>query len=955
MTSQVWPSSDDFADGASAYGTGVRRYLRVRPMSGVGDIAGFGIVPSVEGGELRRFWASAGSPANPSSVNYAAGFQGYGASVENAVSAAVERQIYIADGEVEIVPRVFSRGGTDTHLIQHCVGVCGRVQGGTLTTPGASSAVDEYIDQPNGYYFMQARAIGTAALPSLLLYRVVSGTWTLLESALLSAHESFTWGTPGGGAPRKMRMVIEAEGSDVRLRCYRVRKDSGPLALSSTSAPSEQLIFTHLDPSASAITTAGRWGCIGAQFADQLLGANGDYSGTVLFASLRIRNAPGTVVLLRDLWHRSTTWKGHVNSESAAPTAWLSQSLSMAYTGDMCGPFEHNVSGGNTNSAFAHVAHMIADTGNNRLVFGVDPEVAYPSGGIPAFRQSVGWYFSQDPAASTQQNRSVTMTFLSTVTSPREPRVFGIHLRASLVQHSSSVVAGKGFGVVAGTPGYDTPDSNTDSYKSGYRATIRYDMDGGSDRFTAMVWAHASLGQSTLLATADVTATLALGTEFKLGFEVRDFDLGPGGLDVAMKIRINDVDTALTLEGVVGVTVEAGWLVDRRAIATSSGLTVGMYGNIYPTHLASGLVHVNEFATEALTGGTGPPTPPIAHPDLGNIAVEGQSVNITPLANDQVFGGATKDTSSVVQVTAPDVALGTSTVNGDGSMTFAAAAGTAGSTASWTYHFSDSEPLVSNDAEVEVLIQSSGGTAQDPFADDDSATVVAGQSTLIGILANDQAFAGALIDPTTVVLDTSTLTHSTATVHATTGVVTFTSTPSAPLAVQTFSYTVKDDQSPTPATSNSANVSVLITDGSTPPPSSQPTVPVDAETATKTGTLTTPASWPINEERIVGINSAEFDTGHRATMPALPKERRMFSLQMLGATEAERATLSAFFLAHRGTEIPFDWVHPLTKETIAVRFSSANIAAKHRSSVGSGAEDYRFDLIEVFDAGTYGA
>ena len=81
----------------------------------------------------------------------------------------------------------------------------------------------------------------------------------------------------------------------------------------------------------------------------------------------------------------------------------------------------------------------------------------------------------------------------------------------------------------------------------------------------------------------------------------------------------------------------------------------------------------------------------------------------------------------------------------------------------------------------------------------------------------------------------------------------------------------------------------------------------------------------------------------------------MFSLQMLGATEAERATLSAFFLSHRGTEIPFDWVHPLTNETIAVRFSSANIAAKHRSGVGSGVEDYRFDLIEVFDAGTYGA
>jgi phage-related protein len=150
-------------------------------------------------------------------------------------------------------------------------------------------------------------------------------------------------------------------------------------------------------------------------------------------------------------------------------------------------------------------------------------------------------------------------------------------------------------------------------------------------------------------------------------------------------------------------------------------------------------------------------------------------------------------------------------------------------------------------------------------------------------------------------------------------------------------------------------VTVTVTEGYPPGPSEQESIYVAPETDKKSGTLTIPVSWPVGESRIVGILSRGFETGHRQTLPQLPKERRQFAVQMRGATHAERKAMSDFFLSHRGTEIPFDWVHPLTKETIAVRFASASIAAKHRSGVGPGAEDYRFDLIEVFDAGTYGA
>ena len=1374
MSTQVWPSPDDFADGATAYGTGVRRYLRVRPTDVVGDITGvsggLSITPSVLGGELRRYWFNGATEPAPNSAEYAAGFHNYGASIQNSVAAVVERQTYIADGEVTVTPRVYSISGEQDHLIQHCVGVCGRVQGGSLAFP--TTAVEEYINCPNGYYFLQVRDLSQTAEPELVLFRVVSGVWTQLAAALLSAHESYTWGVLDGGAPRRMRMVVEDEGEGVRIRCYRVRKNSGPTASGTLTAPSEQLVFSYWDPNSGAITTAGRWGVVGCQPADQSGGA-GVYQGTVLIASLRIRDAAGTAVHLRDYWHRSTTWVGHVNNDDASTLAIKSRTLSMAYSGDMCGPYEFNVAGSGDHSAAAHVAHLIADSGNDRLVLGVDPETSYPSGGIPQFSQSIGWYFSQDPAPSSDQHRSVTMTFLSTATSPRESRVFGLHLRASLAPHVSSFLVGKGG--ISGLPGYDDPDTTADGLKQGYRATVAYEHVGGTtDTFTVKVWHHHIVGASLLLATADVTATLALGTEFKLGLEVHDFDFG-GGPGVGVLVKLDNAAVTLVLESVTGVTLESGWLVDRRAVATTEGLTVGMYGNIHPDHLAAGLIHINQYATEALTPGIGPPQDPVANDDgtaigaganNGEIFVTpGGTVDIAVLANDEAFGGATIDTTSVTlnfqpQVQGTNVSHGSSTVNGStGVVTFNCPAGSTAAGVYWKYRFqdstgaqsnagtirvtivagtpplaiddtatvvsgaavpitvltndqlydgaswlspdpvaiiaqapngtavadssgvvtftsdsgapaqdelftyqaTDSNGLVSNIARVTVEVTAGGGdvppTANDnvtlalseqvididilgndvpgdfaidpatvvfvdppqyggwvihtsgpkvgevtytapftasnledtftyrvsdvdpvlpnqsnaalctifitgtgsftkPIANPDSATVavggsvvfsltdndtpppggdweidtstvaittapvnggvtvdsagtatftsgggdpagtetfeytvdatngltsdpglvtitvetahtnptanqdnavvvaegtveidvvlndvaygasidpttvtivtgpttgtvgspnattgviaytaaasdintsdsftyevsddaatpltsdpgtvfvaitgtgtppqnpdagndyaqiVSGQSTLISILANDQAFNGATIDATSVVLDTGGLSINASAIYsAGTGLVTFTSVTGAPAGIESFTYTVEDSNG---WISNTATVTVIVTDGGPPPPGGQDSIEVDAETVAKTGTLTTPASWPIKEDRVIGVYSSRFDTGHRSTIPALPKYRRLFEIRMGGATSAEREAMSAFFLSHRGTETPFDWVHPLTDETIAVRFSSANTAAKHISGVGSGVEDYRFDLVEVFGASTYG-
>jgi hypothetical protein len=440
------------------------------------------------------------------------------------------------------------------------------------------------------------------------------------------------------------------------------------------------------------------------------------------------------------------------------------------------------------------------------------------------------------------------------------------------------------------------------------------------------------------------SATVAVGGS--VVFSLTDNDTPPPGGDW-------DIDPAsvviTTAPGNGSVTVDSA----GTATFTSGG------GDPAPS------TETFEYTVDATNGLTSDPglatitvetahTNPTANQDNA-VVVAGGTVEIDVVSNDVAYG-ANIDPTTVTIVTGPTTGTAGTPNATTGVIAYTAAASDLPTSDSFTYRVSDDAgtPLTSDPGTVFIAITGTNTPPQNPLAGNDFVQVASGQSTLISILANDKAYDGATIAPATVVLDTSslTVTYATAAYASGTGLVTFTSIAGSPAGIESFTYTVRDSNG---WISNTATVTAYITSGGEPDPGGQETVPVDAETATKTGTLTTPSSWPINEERIVGINSAEFDTGHRATMPALPKERRMFSLQMLGATEAERATLSAFFLSHRGTEIPFDWVHPLTKETIAVRFSSANIAAKHRSSVGSGAEDYRFDLIEVFDAGTYGA
>ena len=720
---QVWPLDDTFADGATAYGTGVRRYLRVKPWATT--LTDYDLVPAPEGGEPRlpKYQFFGYQFSGPS---FGAAFMPFGASsAGNDISAFVERETYIADGEVMILPALYEQSGGLDYEAFHCVGVCGRVSGGTLTTPGGATAVDEYHSVPDGYYFMHVKKTGED--PGLVLYKVSGGTVTVLEDSPLSDFETFRPGVPDAGQPRRMRMVITGS-SPTRIRCYRKIVNSGPVLVGGNFE--ETLVFDHSDAS-SPITAAGRWGAVGAA-PYEYTNLSGQTTQVVTqLKSLRIRDAAGSTLHLRELWQRSLTGAPLQNvhtDEDTNTTVWSSsldsRTLAAAYTGDMMG--YDNIAGS------AHRGHLLADSGNDRLVLGVDPTTVY--GGT---QQRYGWYFSQCPASSPQQHKKVTATFLSTATSPRETRALGVHLRGSVA-------------TLARLYGSTSESGIESRYRAGYRAYIEYQHVGGTtDTFTLKVYHHnGSTAQNyaaTLLATCNLSAILALGTQFTLSVEARNFDtdaFGEGG-DVALKFYVDGSAVTPVPANINGLAVEDNWLFDRRSDATSNGLLFGMYAMV-ETFNAAGLMTIDSFTDEVLSD------PP----------------------DDQT--------------------------------------------------------------------------------------------------GNDQ-------------------------------------------------------------------ISIAL----------------DPETDGKTGTLDMPLSWPVTEVHDFQTGDIEFDTGHRQTLPVFSKKRRMWQVQALAATLQQRQDLLDFFEAHKGTEIPFDWTYKVTGETIPVRFVTASLASKMRSAVGDGAEDFRFELVEVFDASTF--
>ncbi|WP_254838672.1 Ig-like domain-containing protein [Natronomonas marina] len=186
---------------------------------------------------------------------------------------------------------------------------------------------------------------------------------------------------------------------------------------------------------------------------------------------------------------------------------------------------------------------------------------------------------------------------------------------------------------------------------------------------------------------------------------------------------------------------------------------------------------------------------PTASDDAASVTA-GQSTTIDVLANDTDSDGSLN--ASSVQVTSGP-ATGTATANPDGTITYDTPSGASGD-ATFTYTVDDDDGATSNEATVTVSI-SAANTA--PTASDDSATVDAGQSVVVDVLANDTDSDGSLNASSVQV--TSGPSNGTVSVDDSTGAITYTHGGSDS-ASDSFTYSVADDDGAT----DTATVSITV-------------------------------------------------------------------------------------------------------------------------------------------------
>ncbi len=137
----------------------------------------------------------------------------------------------------------------------------------------------------------------------------------------------------------------------------------------------------------------------------------------------------------------------------------------------------------------------------------------------------------------------------------------------------------------------------------------------------------------------------------------------------------------------------------------------------------------------------------------------------------------------------------------------------------------------------------------------------------------------------------------------------------------------------------------------------QASVVLGSEVDDKLGTLDVPLSWGIQEILQDEFREAEYETGSVQRSPRFSQSRRLFRVEMRGATAAERQEARQFWKIHRASEIPFTWTSPVTGGPVVVRFVGGTFQWARISSgaVAEGVETYgTFELEELFAHTIYG-
>ena len=123
------------------------------------------------------------------------------------------------------------------------------------------------------------------------------------------------------------------------------------------------------------------------------------------------------------------------------------------------------------------------------------------------------------------------------------------------------------------------------------------------------------------------------------------------------------------------------------------------------------------------------------------------------------------------------------------------------------------------------------------------------------------------------------------------------------------------------------------------------TIALNSECVGKTGTLTVPYDWGVQEQAKAEAIVAPFEAGYRVRSVRHTRQRRRWTIRANAITDSERTTLLNFWTSHKGAEIPFDWVDPETGATVAVRFADDSLGV---TLANPAVRQFEFILEEVF-------
>ncbi len=123
------------------------------------------------------------------------------------------------------------------------------------------------------------------------------------------------------------------------------------------------------------------------------------------------------------------------------------------------------------------------------------------------------------------------------------------------------------------------------------------------------------------------------------------------------------------------------------------------------------------------------------------------------------------------------------------------------------------------------------------------------------------------------------------------------------------------------------------------------TIALNSECVGKTGTLTVPYDWGVQEQAKAEAIIAPFEAGYRVRSVRHTRQRRRWTIRANAITDSERTTLLNFWTSHKGAEIPFDWAEPETGATVAVRFADDSLGV---TLANPAVRQFEFVLEEVF-------